>query len=1446
MLDSLRWIGGSLCGLLLTLPVSAQIIPDTTLGNENTTLTPINPNHYHIDGGAIRDINLFHSFLEFNIQQNQSIYFSNPLGVENILTRVTGNNPSDINGRLGVAGEANLFLLNPNGIIFGENASLDIRGSFLATTADSIQLGDNGFFSATDIANSQLLSVQPGALFHNALNNHQARIENQGNLQVGGNLTLDSPNLTLQGQLHAGGDLILNAQDTVKLRDSSTTPFIASAGGEMLIQGNESVDIFILNHSDSGLYSRGNMTLRSANPVIGDAHYQTGGNFRVETLDGSLNELHSPNDPVVYANGDFSTNLYFGASLHVLAGGSINIPLGIFINGPDTVGNSINPTNTPNLATVTTSDGQTITIDGSTEATVDLRAGVDWAQLGGFPGLNPTLPLLLQPPFATNNPTATSADINTGLIAMPFANPGRVLLTNQYAPNQALNGNITISQIFLGDDGQITVDSRNNINQTNLILANSATGDGNDVTFLAANNINLGNNAEINVSGQRSGSLILNSQGTITLDNALLTSSSSATTPGLPGSNIEITADTINVINSTRINTRTLGRRNAGDVNFNARILNTQRLQVFSNASREGNAGDINLNAQVINIRDDSVFTAETAGRGNAGNINLNAQIIDIDNGLIGPGLSVQPEDFITSTFDEGKAGNINFNADILQIRNTALNSANGSFLNAFINGLGETGQINFNGRVIEISNTSLQTTTFGQPDAGDINITAQNLSFDNSQFLGQTVGQGRASDININTQNLAITNNSILSSNASFATARSQGNAGSLNITATGNTILDNNSSIRSSVEADVTGNGGQVNLTTNSLQVSNNSRISTSTAGRGNAGQLMLNIGSNAVFDNNSFAISEVLQDGVGNGGQVNLSADSLQISNDSRLSTSTFGRGNAGQMNINLRSDAVIRNNSSIASEVKTGAVGNSGRVDFTADTLLVTDNAELTTNTLGRGNAGRLNLDIRSDLVLDNNSLVGSSVARSGIGEGGQLNLAAASLRIANRSRLTTSTLGQGNAGNLDVNVSNLTQIENNGIAASEVASGAVGNGGRVNLTTGSLQMLNNGRISTNTLSQGNAGSLNIIVRDRANLDNSFAASEVTSGAVGNGGQVNFTANSLALTNGAFLSASTRGQGNSGNVIVNVADTAILNGANSGIFSQASADATGNGGQVIVNAGTLQLSNNAGLSSSAEGVGVAGGIAVNTGFLSLDNARILTETRSGDGGNIGLNVDGILVLRHGSLISTTAGSAGVGGNGGNIDIRAEFVIGVPGENSDITANAFEGQGGNILITTNGIYGLQFRDALTPLSDITASSEFGLNGSFTLDLLSFPAEQGINELSGALVDAEALVGRDVCAVENDQIAGGSSFIVTGRGGLPPNPVELMTPGTGAVEWASRSENAVAVVPRTEPLERSQIQQTQGWVVTPDGQIQLTAVAPNAEMGAQGYAYPICDNWE
>ena len=150
-----------------------QPIADDTLGAEQSLVTPTEINGvlgHLITEGAQRDSNLFHSFQAFSIDEGRAAYFANPDGVENIFGRVTGGNPSDILGRLGVLGEANLFLINPNGILFGPNASLDIGGSFLATTADAVGFGEQGWFSATaPEVPSPLLTIHPSAFFYNQM-----------------------------------------------------------------------------------------------------------------------------------------------------------------------------------------------------------------------------------------------------------------------------------------------------------------------------------------------------------------------------------------------------------------------------------------------------------------------------------------------------------------------------------------------------------------------------------------------------------------------------------------------------------------------------------------------------------------------------------------------------------------------------------------------------------------------------------------------------------------------------------------------------------------------------------------------------------------------------------------------------------------------------------------------------------------------------------------------------------------------------------------------------------------------------------------------------------------------------------------------------------------------------------------------------------------------------
>ncbi|MEQ9550108.1 MAG: filamentous hemagglutinin N-terminal domain-containing protein [Coleofasciculus sp. G3-WIS-01] len=197
----------------------AQIIPDETWGAEqsmpafNAPLLDGTLADVLIKAGARRDSNLFHSFEQFDIGELQRVYFDSPQGIENIFSRVRGNDASDILGTLGVNGGANLFFINPNGIIFGENASLDVQGSFVATTANGIQFGEQGFFSTTqsDVP-SPLLTVNPSAFLFNQIT--PGRIESRSIKEVG----FDPSGFPLfglqvpdgQSLLLVGGDILID------------------------------------------------------------------------------------------------------------------------------------------------------------------------------------------------------------------------------------------------------------------------------------------------------------------------------------------------------------------------------------------------------------------------------------------------------------------------------------------------------------------------------------------------------------------------------------------------------------------------------------------------------------------------------------------------------------------------------------------------------------------------------------------------------------------------------------------------------------------------------------------------------------------------------------------------------------------------------------------------------------------------------------------------------------------------------------------------------------------------------------------------------------------------------------------------------------------------------------------------------------------------------------
>ncbi len=681
--------------------------------------------------------------------------------------------------------------------------------------------------------------------------------------------------------------------------------------------------------------------------------------------------------------------------------------------------------------------------------------------------------------------------------------------------------------------------------------------------------------------------------------------------------------------------------------------------------------------------------------------------------------------------------------------------------------------------------------------------------------------------------------------------------------------------SGIFSDVYSTATGAGDTLKVKAGQLNINDSGVIETSTLGRGQGGDLIVNVPGSIEVGLNSYSNTytglTAFTAGAGNAGKLTIVAGDLILTNGGQVNTGALNQGRGGDLFIQaLNSVKLIgspqKNITGLFSEAERGSTGGGGNITVKTGNLVVTNGAAVGASSAGLGQSGNITLTTGDLLAIDGGQL---QAATGGPGQGGNLTVDAFGLvdlrgttSSGFPSGLFTTTQGSGNAGNLKISAANFKA--SGGAVASASTSGR-GNAGNIFLAaTDSIALsgfgptgLSSGLFARST-GLGQAGSIN---SDSAifSVANAAVVSSVTSN-LGHGGSITIKANTLKAENGGQVLASTSAGGNAGDIRLNVlnsiaivgsdanyadrlsllgADRISTQGAASGIFANTASVSTGKGGSIFIDPTNFTLADGASVAVNSLGKGDAGELDVKAGTVTLNGgSSLLATTANSEGGNLNLQANNLFLLRGGSQISATAGTAKAGGDGGNITIKTPFIVAVPSENSDISANAYTGKGGNINITAQGIFGIQPRNQDTPLSDITASSQFGINGTVQINILNPTTVQEVQVLPTSTVDPTKLIA-PACAANVGPHA--NSFIITGSGGLPPNPSAPQHPDRAWADLGSNppstkvssaqfsNKSTPAIVPSTEiEYYGGPLVEAQAMVRGKDGDVILTADAP------------------
>ena len=1004
------WLSSCLVSfsVLLSLPALGQIVPDQTtptdiLGNCNVRCD--------ITGGIRADSNLFHSFEQFNIRQGESVYFVSP-DIANIFTRVTGSNGSEIFGKLGVTGNANLWLLNPQGIIFGEGSSLDVNGSFIATTADAIGFGDRGAFSATPnpSENLPLLTIQPSAFFSTQTRQNQPleirettlRVEPQQSIVLigvsGANQTqgiiVEQANLEVsKGNIHLGA--ITNDSEI------SITPNLTLE----LFPETVTSDITITNSGiDVSGFTGGNIDIKAANlELLNDSNISadavTSTDFDLAAIspeDFVLGEIKIATESLVLeqsaiysrtfnsndgVNIDIKTN-----SLKIAGNGSntFNQLIALTLDGEIFPGLTIPGLLTNSVGSATAGDiriqseqieltegalitstafqngtGGNIEIQADELVDLDLGAIVSFSAMGSSADSG-NLTLRTQDLALRNGSIISTATLGQGQggdidITAKSINLAAALI-------DALPTAIWTNSIFpgSGDAGNLTINTENLIVEGGAQVS-SGSGLLTQQAFIPFGG--AGGNIEINASE----SIIVRGDFGLEFIPSLIGSN---TANSSPAGDIQIDTGTLTVSGNATISTASLGTGNSGDLTIRASEsiegigINTEIFQAFIL-----NASQLDFDS-TISGGGFTTFTLD--GRG--GDLTLETPSLGISNGfVIGSGsfgegdagdviidaqqsVIVETSAIGTSALSSGNAGNIELDTQNLLVRN-------GGVISTSISSLGEAGELKINAsESIELTNDP----DFVFPFSGGIttgNFGGELVNAGTLSLKTRRLSVGGGANIDITNTNPFNRIPSIASSSLEPSTSQIEATE---SITIQGRSELFADSAISPDIETNII-----------------TSRISTFTRTDAPASNIKIITPTLNILERGEISVSSFSS---GSAGNLEILADNVTLSGGQLNATTIFGQGG----NISLEATDTLK--LSEAASITTNAIsedvsGNGGRIMINAPFVITFPGTSISANSI-TGNGGTVDIEAQNIFAVNPQ---GQFSANSGIGQDGEVTL-----------------------------------------------------------------------------------------------------------------------------------------------------------------------------------------------------------------------------------------------------------------------------------------------------------------------------------------------------------------------------------------------------------------------------------------------------------------------